>query len=116
MDEGDTRGHDEAARPDDLETDIWRQVAKECGLNGPLDEVYRLVADAPTTLRQAVTLSSIERSVADMRPSNKVFPSWFKSESPTVATPVAMCWAVTAQLCSNVIQVYDLAGEDQRMM
>ncbi|KAI0097352.1 hypothetical protein GGR51DRAFT_541144 [Nemania sp. FL0031] len=137
-----------------LETDIWRQVVKECGLNGPLDEVYHLVADAPTTLAQAATLSSIAdenvflkesavvaqsmlsivnyvlewldgflkrsttprfwptpsaaESVADMGPSNKVFPSCFEFESLTVATPVAMCWAVTAQLYSNVIQIHDL--------
>ncbi|KAI1120340.1 hypothetical protein F5Y10DRAFT_258624 [Nemania abortiva] len=137
-----------------LENDIWRQVVRECGLNGPFDEVFHIIADVPTMLGQAVTLSSIDdrdvfmresavvvqsmlsmvtyiliwldcflrdsttprfwsipstaESIADVGPSNKVFPSCFEFESLTVATPTIMCWAVTAQLYSNVIQIHDL--------
>ncbi|KAI8634933.1 hypothetical protein F5Y19DRAFT_410923 [Xylariaceae sp. FL1651] len=42
-----------------LNNDVWRQVVNECGVNGPLDEVYHMVAGVPTMFGQAVTLSSI---------------------------------------------------------
>lgn len=138
-----------------LESDIWRQVIKECGLNGSLDEVFHMIADVPTMLGQAVTLSSISDlgvfmkesaavaqsmlemvrtietwldnflkesqtprfwqipscvdSPADMGHSDKVFPWCFDFEGLGVANPVIMCWAVIAQLFSNVIQIHDLA-------
>ncbi|KAI1178868.1 hypothetical protein F4777DRAFT_38469 [Nemania sp. FL0916] len=137
-----------------LEYDIWRQVIKECGINGPLDEVFHMIADVPTMLGQAVTLSSISNlniftnesavvvqamlekartietwidkflsdsttprfwqmpsranSPADASLSDKVFPTYFEFEDITVGTPLTMCWAVIAQLLSNVLQIYDL--------
>ncbi|KAI0012625.1 hypothetical protein F4779DRAFT_567382 [Xylariaceae sp. FL0662B] len=42
-----------------LENDIWRQIVTESGFNGALDEVYRMVADIPAILEEAVSLSSI---------------------------------------------------------
>ncbi|KAI1497195.1 hypothetical protein F5X99DRAFT_397868 [Biscogniauxia marginata] len=45
---------------------------------------------------------------ADVDPSNKIFPFCFEFESLSVAVPVVMCWAVAAQLYSNVIQIHDL--------
>ncbi|KAI0391861.1 hypothetical protein F5Y17DRAFT_438946 [Xylariaceae sp. FL0594] len=138
-----------------LNNDVWRQVVNECGISGPLDEVYYMVADVPTMLGQAVTLSSIadpdvflkesaivaqamlamvqtieawqERylndsetprlwlepssaeSLADAGYPDSIFPSCFAFESLSVATPVTMCWSVTAQLLSNVIQIFELA-------
>jgi hypothetical protein len=44
---------------------------------------------------------------ADVDPSNKIFPFYFKFESLSVAIPVLMCWSAAAQLCSNVIQIHD---------
>ncbi|KAI0892955.1 hypothetical protein F4806DRAFT_217098 [Annulohypoxylon nitens] len=45
---------------------------------------------------------------ADVDPSNKVFPFFFDFESLSVAIPVVMCWAVSAQLYSNLIQIHEL--------
>ncbi|KAI8944140.1 hypothetical protein F4801DRAFT_572747 [Xylaria longipes] len=137
-----------------LENDIWRQIVNETGFNGALDEVYIMIADIPTMLGQAVTLSSIRdpdiflkesavvaqsmlamvKSVefwhdefckasptprywsvpssaanpADINVATKVFPSCFEFESLSAANPVAMCWAIAAQLYSNIIQIHDL--------
>ncbi|KAI1117883.1 hypothetical protein F5Y14DRAFT_327186 [Nemania sp. NC0429] len=137
-----------------LENDIWRQVIKECGLNGPLDEVFHMIADVPTMLGQAVTLSSIgdlslfvkesaavaqsmlqqvktietwlddflqdpatsrfwwipsnADNPADKGRSDIVFSSCLEFETLTIASPVAMCWAVITQLLSNVIQIHNL--------
>ncbi|KAI0469620.1 hypothetical protein F4859DRAFT_487242 [Xylaria cf. heliscus] len=137
-----------------LENDIWRQIVNESGFNGAIDEVYYLLADIPTMLGQAVTLSSIgDRDVflkesaivaqsmlamvksvefwhdefcetsptprywsvpssaanpADVHLTTKVFPSSFEFESLNVAVPIVMCWAIAAQLYSNVIQIHGL--------
>lgn len=45
---------------------------------------------------------------ADVDPSDKTFPFCFEFESIGVALPVTICWALAAQLWSNVIQIYEL--------
>ncbi|KAI1643514.1 uncharacterized protein F4817DRAFT_349552 [Daldinia loculata] len=45
---------------------------------------------------------------ADADPSNKIFPFCFEFESLSVAVPVVMCWSVSTQLYSTVIQIHSL--------
>ncbi|KAI0376018.1 hypothetical protein F5Y04DRAFT_267402 [Hypomontagnella monticulosa] len=45
---------------------------------------------------------------ADTDPSSKVFPFCYEFESLSVAVTIVSCWAVIAQLYSNIIQVHDL--------
>lgn len=45
---------------------------------------------------------------ADADPSNKIFPFCFEFESLGVAVPVVMCWSVSTQLYSTVIQIHSL--------
>lgn len=54
------------------------------------------------------SVPSYATNPADVDPSNKVFPFFFEFESLSVAIPVVMCWAVSAQLYSNLIQIYEL--------
>ncbi|KAI1767478.1 hypothetical protein GGR53DRAFT_112461 [Hypoxylon sp. FL1150] len=62
---------------------------------------------ASSTLR-VWSVPSRVTNPADTDPSEKVFPFCFEFESLVVAVPVIMCWAVIAQLYSNVIQIHDL--------
>ncbi|KAI1734169.1 hypothetical protein F4680DRAFT_439399 [Xylaria scruposa] len=44
----------------------------------------------------------------DIGSISKVFSSCFEFESVSVAVPIVMCWAISTQLYSNVIQIVDL--------
>ncbi|KAI1106700.1 hypothetical protein F4804DRAFT_8403 [Jackrogersella minutella] len=60
---------------DILENDIWRQIVTESNFSTPLDEVYRMVADIPAILEQAIVLTSISDHDTLMREAAAVTQS-----------------------------------------
>ena len=67
-------------------------------------EEFRKTSPTP----QSWSVPSTASNPADIDSSNKIFPFCFEFESLNVAIPILMCWGVTAQLNSNVIQIHDL--------
>ncbi|OTB03783.1 hypothetical protein M426DRAFT_321498 [Hypoxylon sp. CI-4A] len=57
---------------DILRNDMWRRIVTESGFEGILDEVYRIVADVPAILEQAVALESIDDPKGLFRESGTV--------------------------------------------
>ncbi|KAI9742973.1 MAG: hypothetical protein M1818_003268 [Claussenomyces sp. TS43310] len=62
-------------QPQFLENDIWRHIVTDFGFNEALDEVYQMIADIPTLLARAITLSSIDDQSTFLKESAAVAQS-----------------------------------------
>jgi hypothetical protein len=48
------------------------------------------------------------KNPADVDLPSKIFPLCYEFKSIRVSVPILMCWSVSTQLYSNIIQIYDL--------